>query len=260
MSIIDIATKTKLREMGAADLVRALEDQDDELAIGLPFGERVRLAVDDAYTGFTDAKITGLIARAGLRYPSADLRSVDLVEDRGLDRSMLAELASCSFVAGHTNIVLQGFTGSGRSYLGSAIAKAACQHRYRAHLIRPPPRSPEVHQEICGLHPAGPRRVAGRTPSRVHQVGAPGVDGTPPRHRIDRVLHSVRQEGLAYPPGWSRPGRRHHGPHRAQRPLDQHRPDQHEATAGPHQPDHQLISPNPPADQWRSPTRPSLAP
>lgn len=143
MSIIDIATKTKLREMGAADLVRALEDQDDELAIGLPFGERVRLAVDDAYTGFTDAKITGLIARAGLRYPSADLRSVDLVEDRGLDRSMLAELASCSFVAGHTNIVLQGFTGSGRSYLGSAIAKAACQHRYRAHLIRPPPGVPK---------------------------------------------------------------------------------------------------------------------
>ncbi len=138
MSIIDIATKTKLREMGAADLARALEDQDDELAIGLPFGERVRLAVDDAYTGFNDTKITGLIARAGLRYPSADLRSVDLVEDRGLDRSMLAELASCSFVAGHTNIVLQGFTGSGKSYLGSALAKAACQHRYRAHLIRMP--------------------------------------------------------------------------------------------------------------------------
>lgn len=38
----------------------------------------------------------------------------------------------------HRNIVLQGFTGSGKSYLASAIAKAACTHRYRAHVVRMP--------------------------------------------------------------------------------------------------------------------------
>ncbi len=138
MSTIDIETKRKLREMGAADLLDALETQDDQLAADLPFGERIRLAVDDAHTAFTDTKITGLIRRAGLRYPDADLRSVDLVEQRGLDRSVLAELGACGFVTAHRNIVVQGFTGSGKSYLASAIAKAACTHRYRAHLIRMP--------------------------------------------------------------------------------------------------------------------------
>lgn len=68
----------------------------------------------------------------------ADLRSVDLAEQRGLDRSVLAELGACGFVTAHRNIVVQGFTGSGKSYLASAIAKAACTHRYRAHLIRMP--------------------------------------------------------------------------------------------------------------------------
>ena len=34
--------------------------------------------------------------------------------------------------------MFQGFTGSGKSYLGSALAKQACQHRYRAHYIRMP--------------------------------------------------------------------------------------------------------------------------
>lgn len=138
MSIIDIETKTKLREMGAGDLVSALEGQDDQLAATLPFGERIRLAVDDAYTGFTDSKVTGLLKRAGLRYPGADLRSLDLVEQRGLDRSILAEVSTCSFVTSHRNIVLQGFTGSGKTYLASAIAKTACTHRYRAHVIRMP--------------------------------------------------------------------------------------------------------------------------
>ncbi|AMS05921.1 ATP-binding protein [Acidipropionibacterium acidipropionici] len=138
MSIIDIETARKLREMGSTDLLGALEAQDEQLSVGLAFGERIRLAVDDAYTAFTDTKVTGLLRRAGLRYPAADLRSVDLVDQRGLDRSVLAELGACGFVTAHRNIVLQGFTGSGKSYLASAIVKAACTHRYRAHMVRMP--------------------------------------------------------------------------------------------------------------------------
>lgn len=138
MSTIDIDTKHKLREMGSAELLAALEAQDDTLAGDLPFGERIRLAVDDAYTAFTDTKITGLLKRAGLRYPNADLRSLDLVDQRGLDRSVIAELGSCGFVTGTRNIIIQGFTGSGKSYLASALAKACCAHRYRAHVIRMP--------------------------------------------------------------------------------------------------------------------------
>lgn len=76
VSVIDIETKTKLREMGAGELAVALEAQDDQLAASLAFGERIRLAVDDAYTGYTEAKVSGLLKRAGLRYPSADLRSL----------------------------------------------------------------------------------------------------------------------------------------------------------------------------------------
>ncbi|MFD2363284.1 MULTISPECIES: ATP-binding protein [unclassified Arthrobacter] len=36
------------------------------------------------------------------------------------------------------NVVFQGFTGSGKSYLGCALAKQACQHRIRAHYVRMP--------------------------------------------------------------------------------------------------------------------------
>ena len=96
------------------------------------------LVVDEAYTTFNQAKVEGLIRRAGLRYPDAELRRLDLLEERGLDRGMIAQLGTCTFIDRRQNVVFQGFTGSGKSYLGCALARAACQHRYRAHYIRMP--------------------------------------------------------------------------------------------------------------------------
>lgn len=51
----------------------------------------------------------------------------------------LAEFDVLGDVArGQQNVVFQGFTGSGKSYLGSALAKQACTMRIRAHYIRMP--------------------------------------------------------------------------------------------------------------------------
>ena len=61
-----------------------------------------------------------------------------MVEQRGLNHELLVSLATCGFIERHQNVVFQGFTGSGKSYLGCALAKQACQHRYRAHYIRMP--------------------------------------------------------------------------------------------------------------------------
>ncbi|SFV22314.1 ATP-binding protein [Micrococcus terreus] len=138
MSRIDTETKRKLREMGATALLESLEARDETLMLGLGFEDQVRLVVDEAHTSFTHAKVEGLIRRAGLRYPNADLRRVDLLTERGLDQGVIAQLGTCSFIDRQQNVVFQGFTGSGKSYLGCALAKQACQHRIRAHYIRMP--------------------------------------------------------------------------------------------------------------------------
>ncbi|SDT17155.1 IstB-like ATP binding protein [Brevibacterium sandarakinum] len=138
MSGTDTETKRKLREIGATALLEALESQGEDLVLGMGFDDRLRLVVDEAHSSFNHAKVEGLIRRAGLRYPGADLRRLDWVEERGLDRNVLAQLATCSFIERQQNVVFQGFTGSGKSYLGCALAKQACQHRIRAHYIRMP--------------------------------------------------------------------------------------------------------------------------
>lgn len=73
MTTTDIETKRKLREIGAAPLLEALEAEDENLVLGMGFDERLRLAVDEAHSASNHAKVEGLIRRAGLRYPGADL-------------------------------------------------------------------------------------------------------------------------------------------------------------------------------------------
>jgi IstB-like ATP binding protein len=53
------------------------------------------------------------------------LRRLDLGEERGLDRSMIAGLGMCLFIERHQNVVFRGFTGSEKSYLGCVLAEAA---------------------------------------------------------------------------------------------------------------------------------------
>ena len=135
---LTVETKGKLRDMGANDLLEALAAQDDSLCMGMTCAERIQMAVDEAHSSFVTGKIRNLTKRANLRYPEADVRSVDFDEARGLDRLLVTELATCGFAERGQNVVLQGPTGTGKTYLACAIAKAACQRRMRACYIRCP--------------------------------------------------------------------------------------------------------------------------
>ena len=142
--IIDTETKRKLREMNATDLLDAFERLDEQTTMPLSHAEVIRLAVDSAHSGHMDARIQRLVKRAGLRYPQADLRTIDLMEERGLDRSVIAGLDAGNYLGQRLNVVFQGATGSGKSHLLCALAKSACRGRYRAIYGRMPDLAEQV--------------------------------------------------------------------------------------------------------------------
>ena len=76
---LSMETKRKLRDMGAADLLGALEAQDEGMCMGMTCAERVQMAVDEAHSVFVTSKVRNLTKRANLRYPEADVRSVRLL-------------------------------------------------------------------------------------------------------------------------------------------------------------------------------------
>lgn len=135
---VNSETARKLREMGASELLDALKAQDDGTCMGLTCAERVQMAVDEAHSSYISAKVRNLTKRAGLRYPEADVRSIDFADGRGLDRILVTELATCGFAGRGGNVVLQGPTGTGKTYLACALAKAACAKRIRSCYVRQP--------------------------------------------------------------------------------------------------------------------------
>ena len=64
--------------------------------------------------------------------------SVDTANNRGVDRSMLRQLATETWVNEHLNVLVTGPTGVGKSYIASAIGQAACRRRQRVLYKRMP--------------------------------------------------------------------------------------------------------------------------
>lgn len=157
MTMLGSETNRKLRDMGASCLLSAIEAQDDDMCMGMTFAERLQMAVDEAHSSFVDGKVEQLIKRAHLRYPDADVRRIDFADDRGLDRMRITELATCGYAERGNDIVLQGFTGSGKSYLSCALAKEACKRRMRTMYVRVPDLEEEFR--MSKLKPGATRKL-----------------------------------------------------------------------------------------------------
>lgn len=131
-------TRRKMRDMGADELLDALLAQDDAACMGMPSGQRIQMAADEAHAGYVADKIRNLVKRANLRYPQADVRRIDYAEERGPGRVLIGELATCGFATRGQDVVLFGPAGTGKTCLACALAKEACASRMRTDCIRCP--------------------------------------------------------------------------------------------------------------------------
>lgn len=78
----------------------------------------------------SDAAIQRLIRMASFRY-NAYLEDVDYTISRGLDRNQMERLASLDFIRRGQNIFITGSSGTGKSYLASALGYQACKEGIR---------------------------------------------------------------------------------------------------------------------------------
>lgn len=136
--MIDEETRRKLREMSMGEMVEALDLQEaDRTAMAVPFDERMRMMVDYAYEAKHSSSVKRLVARAKLRFPDAEMGEM-IYEGRGIDGVLIRETGTCQFMDSAANVVIEGCTGTGKSYLGCCIAKQACRMRRSSRYIRLP--------------------------------------------------------------------------------------------------------------------------
>lgn len=137
-TMLNEETRRELREMNFGELVDALDLQEKQAEyLSLPFDDRINLAVDYAYSAKFNAKVHRLIKAAKLHIADAVLSNIHY-ENRGLDKDLLLTLGTCGFIPNNQPVVINGFTGSGKSYLACAIGRHACMQGFRSRYIRVP--------------------------------------------------------------------------------------------------------------------------
>ncbi|WP_291101526.1 MULTISPECIES: IS21-like element helper ATPase IstB [unclassified Flavobacterium] len=71
-----------------------------------------------------------LLKNARFHY-QASIEEINYASERGLDRNLLTRLSDCSFIDRHENIIITGCTGTGKSYLATALGLQSCIKGYK---------------------------------------------------------------------------------------------------------------------------------
>jgi len=139
IQMISEESRRKLRELQLDCMVDALIDQENSLNtfLDMNFDDRLNLLIDVCYANKRADRAKRLLRCAKLRYPQADINTM-YYEDRGLDRNTVLTLGTCSFINTRQNVIINGFTGSGKTHLACALGKEACRHLHRTRYIRMP--------------------------------------------------------------------------------------------------------------------------
>ena len=138
-------TKERLLAMRLVAMAAAwLEQQKDPKISALSFDERFGLVVEAEHMARENRRLTRLLKDAQLRLPEACVEDVEVSSTRGLEKSQLSQLTSCSWVIEHINITVSGSTGVGKSYVGCALGQLACRRGFRV-LYR---RMPRLFEEL----------------------------------------------------------------------------------------------------------------
>ena len=131
-------TRDKLIELKLFGMAKALAEQEGiSEATSLHFEERLGLLVDREMTERENRQLQRRLKRARLKQ-SACIEDIDYRQSRGLDKSLIQQLATCQWIKAHQNVLLCGPTGTGKSYVSSALAHRACRSGYKALYLRVP--------------------------------------------------------------------------------------------------------------------------
>ena len=131
-------TILKMQKMRLPALVQNYREQLEhpELYDSMTFAERVALMVDAEYDTRENNKIKRLLKQSSVPESTAHMAGIEYLADRHLNKELMEQLQTNDFIRKGLNVMLIGATGSGKTYIASALTTNACRHGYRARYFR----------------------------------------------------------------------------------------------------------------------------
>jgi len=128
----------KLQTLRFFGMLSAFEEQMKMPDIEkLSFDERFGLLIDREMIDRQNRRLKTRLRKAKLRQ-NACLEDIDFRHQRGLDKSLMMQLASGQWIKEANNLLIIGPTGVGKTYLACALAHKTCQLDYSALYFRLP--------------------------------------------------------------------------------------------------------------------------
>jgi DNA replication protein DnaC len=123
-------TLDQLRQLGLAGMARAYEDLTAARSgEDLSHGEWLGLLLDRELTDRRDKRLRTRLRNARLRQ-AATIEDVDYRAPRGLDRALFQKLALGGWIEARQNLIIEGPTGVGKSWLACALGHRACRDNH----------------------------------------------------------------------------------------------------------------------------------
>ena len=94
--------------------------------------------VDREHTYRGNRRLARRLKEARLPPNAASVEEVTCEPARGLEKAVVRSLATCQWVRSKQNVIIVGVTGTGKTFLGTALAQASCRSGFRALSTRAP--------------------------------------------------------------------------------------------------------------------------
>lgn len=121
-------TLQQLHSLRLTGMAEALSQQIDQPNTyeELGFRERLSLLVNSEATCRDNRKITRLLRQAKLRL-NAQPADIDYRAQRGLHKDSIAQLLQLDWIRQHRNLLIEGPTGTGKTFLACALGQYSCE-------------------------------------------------------------------------------------------------------------------------------------
>jgi DNA replication protein DnaC len=123
-------TLDQLRQLGLAGMARAFEElATSSNGAELGHAEWLGLLLDRELADRQDRRLRARLRYAKLRHQAA-IEDVDYRTPRGLDRALFQKLALGGWIEQRRNLIIEGPTGVGKSWLACALGHRACRDNH----------------------------------------------------------------------------------------------------------------------------------